>query len=302
MKLKFLLLILPLLWFSKSEAQYDSLVKPGKKWYYTQFDGERNWPRGITEISKTSVSYNGKSYYLLINPSPCYITADTMLIREENKRIYSVALGNSIFHGQERILYEFNLEKGDSFKFSSPAGRDFREFPDSVINVTFYVDTTFYQNNRKKIVLHWMSSSNFIYSTTWVEGIGNLKGWLGYSFHRLGFELSETTCNLVQVCEGNLNIHPNGPGQCNEAILSVDFINHRLNVSPNPTHNNITLKLPNTELYHITIFNVNGKVVKEIELEGNENYEISMEYPKGMYYLNASNRNLKSFNTMIVVD
>ena len=302
MKLKFLLLILPLLVSNKSEAQYDSIVKPGKKWYYTQFDGERNWPRGITEISNNTVTYNGKTYYSLINPSPCYITTDTMLIREENKRIYSVALGNSIFHGQERILYDFNLEKGDSFKFPTTAGRYPGEFPDSVINVTFYVDTTFYQNNRKKIDLRFKVNSNFVFSTTWVEGIGNLKGWLGYSFHRLGFELSETTCNLVQVCEGNLNIHPSRPGQCNEAILSIDGITNRMSVSPNPTHNHITLKLPNTELYHITIFNVNGKVVKEIEVEGNENYEISMEYPKGMYYLNATNRNLRSFNSVVVIN
>jgi hypothetical protein len=302
MKLKLLPLILFLSFFIKSNAQYDSLVKPGKKWYYTLFDGERNWPRGITEISRTTVSYNGKTYYSLINPSPCYLTTDTMLIREENKRVYSVILGNSIFHGQERILYDFNLEKGDSFKFSSPAGRDFREFPDSVLNITFHVDTTFYVNNRKEIRFKYLFTPQHVRSITWLEGIGNESGWLGYSYHRLGYELSESSCGLVQVCDENLKIHPNGPGQCNEAILSVDFNNYRLSVYPIPTQNNITLKLPNTELYQITIFNVNGKVVKEIELEGNENYEISMGYPKGMYYLNATNRNLKSFNTMIVVD
>jgi len=300
MKIKLSLLLFAFILFGHCYAQYDSLVKPGKKWYYKKYDGERWNPGGISEITNDEVIYNNKSYYRLKSHS-CYYDPDTLLIREENKRVYIIGFGKTVFHAQEKILYDFNLLKGDSFTFSTPFERyPPGQFKDSVFQKTYYVDTTFYKDNRKHISLN--AKDIRIDPFTWIEGIGSNGSWVIYFYNRLSLEPSERTCALIQVCDNKSRIHPDPTGQCNDTILSVKNDKRSLRIFPNPAQNSFSLKLSSTEKHHITIFNSNGQMMDEKELQGKHEYEIEFNYPKGVYFINTTSSNSTNYRSVLIVD
>jgi hypothetical protein len=156
----------------------------------------------------------------------CYLREDTI-----EKRIYLVELNDNAYH--ENLLYDFNLEPGDTFKIYT-----FNYYLKSSLNEQLILksirDTSIF--NRSWKIFHFNNNAK------WIEGIGSLYGFFHTANSPYGFVLScyykdnelmykwlevdffQTCCIFTGIEEKSLpgwvkNIYPS-PFQ---DVLSIDF-------------------------------------------------------------------------------
>ncbi len=285
---KRLLFLIILIGFSMSSyAQlYDSLVKPGKKWYYIQFIGEQHIPSngGNIYISEDWRTHDSLDYYKIIDRT--FFKQDSLWIREEDKRIYFLNLNDTMYQGKEVLMYDFNLEKGDSFRFKT---KIFNE--DSFLNALLIVDTTFIINNRKNIKFktgHLLGFGTF-FMENWVEGIG-VKSVLYYSFEHYYFvRQPDFAVRLTCLFDNQKQILPLN-GICDSTLFNPEVEIEPIKIYPNPSRGNFNIHLNDSKLYNFKVYNNLGQQIEEYHLEGSKNYQVKCEFPKGLYRLSISNQ------------
>ncbi len=221
-----------------------------------------------TIIDSKTYSKVYKGYYLFEDSLNNLIT----FIREENKIIYSKNLSGSA----ERILYDFNLNLGDSLSF---------DFETAIV---VKIDSVQLQNNefRKQYYLY---HPDWIYyeddTAKIVEGFGNIKNGLmlpfgvhytdgGFNTYCL-FSPSEVFYNLQSSISDCYKL---------ENPISVQELNSDdLIIYPNPTNNLISFseKISNSRL---SILNLTGQIVFEEKAFSGTQLDISF-LEKGIYFL-----------------
>lgn len=206
------------------------------------------------------------------------------LVREEGTVVYFLPSGPN---SDELIMYDFNLEEGDTFnigQMDTPCIGN-----GSFFNTGYVVEVT--QENiagqERKVIKFSESQNSTIIIDTWIEGIGSLYGFdsFGETFH--------TRTDLACFSNNQITTMFNGFEECSFFILSTDEnLIEQFILSPNPVSEIATLTLPlEITLAQIRVFDLNGKKLLEQHIsEENTSIDFS-SLQSGMYFYQIFSEN-----------
>ncbi|MDP2236560.1 MAG: T9SS type A sorting domain-containing protein [Bacteroidales bacterium] len=261
---------------------------------------EKQWNVMLTAfpLSNTTEIYkiNGDSTVNFIVYSKIWASFDSLatwyfkgLLREESNIVYYIPPS-----GAEGILYDFNLEIGDTTYINNVFCSD---IPIYVI----VIDTVEYFGTSRK---RWLIGENGIVDEIWVEGIGSLNGPL-YSkywnciicpvWELLCFHENDT---LKYMKPFETNCYYSTVGVAEKAIEN-DFI-----VSPNPAKKGNDISLETTsKMLSISVFDVTGRLVKTLNpLHVNKiNIETS-NFEPGLYLITVATEREKIMTRKILIE
>ena len=204
-------------------------------------------------------------------------------IREENKKIYY--LGDTIHYGKpldctnEVLLYDFNLNVGDTFYFGLPQ-TDSLICNNSYWNVVVIsIDTINLGNKlRKRFIFN-------DYTTQWIEGIGNVNGlllsippWIPGSVPQGSLICFKQNDTIVYF---NSNFSECMPLNINEN----NVMNENILVFPNPANDYLIIKSGITQPFTYQLYNIQGILQKEGEVTASQSEINVADLPRGMYIL-----------------
>ena len=244
-----------------SYSQYLPMLEEGNAWgsktshqeeptTYYQFEiGE--------EVEINNVLY--KRIYLNNQVTNCSI-------REEDGIVYQIESSN-----QEKILFDFTLEVGDTFNhpffscFMSGNG------PTTVLSV----NTQFIAGQDRKVLEMSGFSDEF-----WIEGIGSTAGGLFGDVNWIEGESS-----LICFNHKGETYFFNNNTECNIVLSNNEFSINKISVIPNPISEKSILQLPiEAAIDLLVIYNLSGKIIKE-EIITTNNYTINnIDYASGLYF------------------
>ncbi len=273
-------LLFPLIIFVSSYCcyaqNYDSLIKPGKTWdRRCRHASEPSFFSTSVRVLYDTLYYNSKSYYRMafVNSFPY----DSTYVREEGKRVWFLNLDEAKYKREEILMYDFNLEKGDTFMFKHQS----RFHTDSLITEMVIVNNTQIKDSRK-----YIQFAGNVLPNPWIEGLGLYQWDLCYAFYSSYF--SEYSCGLC-VFENQKQVYPVS-GVCDSSSFGIQVIDRiAVKLFPNPAQKVLSVQLPNTSKYTVQFVNLTGEKVDEFEIEGKENYSFSCNYSRGMYFLKITN-------------
>lgn len=226
---------------------------------------------GNTEI------INGKVYYRLIVDEN-----ERCLLREEDGFVYKYDESNNI----DRLLFDFTLEVGDIFNLNGSAYDEGAPCiptaaPRDGIMEVVEISTQFIAGADRKVIIfnEPLPPSTYI---TWIEGIGNISGIDSI------FGTIDGSSPGVLVCFSNNGetYFMNGATSCDNTTLGLDELSkEEIILYPNPVTSVSVLQIPKSfQADLLLVYDVSGKLVKEIVLDGNTHIINTMEYASGLYF------------------
>lgn len=271
--------------FSGKAQQYVPLVVDSTHWFLeTPFWGPppywyaEYYLLGDTVIS--SVSYK-KVYSREELSSSGYGNMTTnfllaALLREDTttKKVYAIPIQNYIGNcqlNQEILLYDFNLQVGDTLKASNLC----LQLNDEVVtNIT--------QGNP------WLSSKSFILNmpTELYEGVGSYYGLLETIF----ISVSGPQRYLIDYCRGGLT-------NCKYLNVGINNRNivENISITPNPILDYFAISSKENFEFEYTVFSVDGQLVKNGT--GKSNINIPVDLKQGIYILQINNEKRQIHHT-----
>ncbi|RMA64524.1 T9SS type A sorting domain-containing protein [Ulvibacter antarcticus] len=224
------------------------------------------------QLGETAV-YNGNTYHQVGTYE------NTAYVREENGIVY---VNNEIFSNDDKILYDFNLELGDSFTltassnlYSDGPATGLMEF--QVTNV----ETQFIAGMDRKIIELKDDLVFPLFTEYWIEGIGSVKGF----DHHHEFVDSGYTGLACFTTNGETYFF-NGATACDNTVLTVeDFSSEKIILSPNPLVNTSILNFPSeVSINQMKIYDITGRLVRS-ETVSKEYVSINaMDFRSGLYF------------------
>lgn len=237
---------------------------------------------------KGDTTINNKTYHqvfslfdsTLSNPNSVYYAA----IREEDRKIYTI-IGNS----PETILYDFNLNVGDTITYTYP--EIFSRVLSKIDSVQLYTG-----EYRKRYILDAIDYLGF--SDTVVEGIGSIQ-WVGL-FNPLVTAIATNGDSYTFTCfkQNEIIYYLNNP-ECDHCfctfLTEIENIKvtEKLLISPNPFTFQTTLKTDNyLQNATLTLYNSLGQQVRQIPNISGMTFNLKREsLPIGLYFLKLSQDN-----------
>lgn len=91
-------------------------------------------------------------------------------------------------------------------------------------------------------------------------------------------------------------------GKAELAELSYKKTNTAFNIYPNPAAENVFINLPDKAIYQISLTNISGKVMKQLETEFYQtNIKINVnDLPKGIYLVELKNKQTKILQKILI--
>jgi len=284
MKKLYILSITFLIVSSVFSQAYRPMLSNSSEWYY--------YTIGLGFQGTTQYSIIGDTTVSNINYSKVYQTSNfnPALLREDslNKKVYSIQWNNN-----EALLYDFNLNPGDTFHISPVYGGGFLTL-DSV-NTNFNSLLPKLQSSCTPDSSNCNINSPKIFyfnnGSIWVEGIGSLSGLLNYKYQNFGCIFS-LTCHFDQL--GNKDLHFSAwqnqqQGECLTILVNVSPLtnkNSQINISPNPS-NSSNILITGKGLNSIKIFNTQGQIVTDVKPIHEETMINLEKQKKGIYFIKA---------------
>ena len=188
------------------------------------------------------------------------------LMREENLKTYFISKESGI----ETILYDFSLEKGDTFEYLIGA------MPTSIILSVLESDSVLINNEWKKRLI-----VSYEVTDTIIENIGSLRGL----FYPLMYGVSGAFHGLLCHFQNNELIYKNPNYSECYYDKAEDFTSTQTTkiedfyIFPNPVDDLVTVSSTNT-VSRIDIFDVLGKQICSLD---NKNTVDVSSFPKGLY-------------------
>lgn len=248
----FLLVFFPFVLEAQSTSFPDSNVVFVNSFYQELPFGQIGWPYQLMEVSNFCVDgsdtlIGNNSYKKVIRcPEQVYHGA----YRSENRKVYFVPKDST----NQYLLYDFSVEVGDTIPqvyFEHFYGEGMF-LPDYSI---YYVDTIFINGNPHKRI-----------NENWVEGIGNLQGFLLEPYFNISQYRVELTCMSVD----NAQLFPmQNTTPCPMDLGVSDDLFSKLVISPNPASERIAITGFDSE-FDVTVHTLQGDIVVCHRTENNE--------------------------------
>lgn len=260
--MKHLIVSLTLLFASISYSQdYLPMLQEGNAWgsksfhiseptVYYQFEiGE--------EVEFNNIFYN--RIYLNNQATNCYI-------REEGGVIYHWDLSDS-----EKVLFDFTLEVGDVFE-KNPITCFTGDYGSSTV---LSINTQFIAGENRKVLEMSGLGNDF-----WIEGIGSKSGGLFG-----GLNWIEGGATLICFNHDGETYFFNNETECNIVLSNNDYSINEIILYPNPISDRSILQLPNeAEIDQLKIYNISGRLIKDIRISSDNYILNNMDYASGLYF------------------
>ena len=292
--LKFFLSFLLLLFFntcSVKAQQYVPLVVDSTHWFTTP-SGQCLYPPpySITEYylvgdtSISSINYK-KVYYRTETQNSCSFSSLSSnfslfaLLREDTttKKVYAILFENtnSCPLNQEVLLYDFDLQVGDTLKQQDLC----LLLNDDVVTSTFPPNDWIPTAN----AYHLSDGGSVLY-----EGVGSTYGL----FDEIFISVSGPQPLLYDYCRGGLS-------NCNYLITSVDNleVDENINVFPNPIIDWFTIQSLEYFEFSYRVFSIDGALI--LENKSITNNKIPFAVNKGIYFYQIISQN-KSYSGKLI--
>lgn len=196
-----------------------------------------------------------------------------MLIREENGKIYTRTSQNS---DEEQMIYDFNIDEGDTFVFSLYGGS----------YIVYRVDSVNVNDNLlKRLYLKGISDENIC--DEWIEGVGSVNYPLLYPFQSISMHAYG---KLLCVKQNNVTAFMNPQyNTCYIPFMNLESVdNTSIKIYPTLVKDNIYMVSDNNKPMDISFVNISGHIVKTIRTNGSKEIDIS-SLPSGIYNVIINN-------------
>lgn len=190
-----------------------------------------------------------------------------MLIREENGKIYTRTSQNS---DEEQMIYDFNLDEGDTFVFSLYGGS----------YIVYRVDSVNVNDNLlKRLYLKGISDENIC--DEWIEGVGSVNYPLLYPFQSISMHAYG---KFLCVKQNNVTAFMNPQyNTCYIPFMNLESVdNTSIKIYPTLVKDNIYVVSDNNKPMDISFVNISGHIMKTIRTKGSKEIDIS-SLPSGIY-------------------
>ncbi len=234
------------------------------------------------EFAKTNgdTIIDGKQYTIITRPN-----YPTCFIREDNGLVYCKYSSNPSYYTSEFLLYNFNLQVGDTMQTVLIYDGLYEYWTLRVVSEgSLLVGDTYH----KKIVLSGWNEITFI------EGVGSMQG-LFYQEIPPTEWFSFLTCFSMNDTIFSLNGDGSTrAGTCWEITDIKEPESSTITVSPNPTSNFIRINAP--QISKAELFTINGQKVLETK---SQNINL-MDYESGIYVLkvHSADKSVKIFKVV----
>lgn len=245
-----------------------------------------------------TITINGVDYKQMFidGTASCYL-------REENGFVYKYDMYDEV----DRVLIDMNLQEGDVFNLVGSAYDSTSPSCNSIDGTLEYntlnVDAVEFVEiagaTRKVITFNEWAIGTGV-PIQWIEGIGNLAGFDSF------WEFIDVTAGQALVCFTNNSgtYFFNDASSCDNTTLGVtDFSQDKIILYPNPVNTKSILQFPieaNIDL--LKIYNISGKLVKEVNVPTNHFIVDMMQYPAGLYFYQVFSKERLMKTTQIVVE
>jgi len=263
--------------FSQSYAE---LPDSNAKWINTHrtFTGipgnDPEWQIQYCAFGNDTV-LNAKTYFKIDTCGGGYKGA----LRNDNGKVHFIPKDSTA----EFLLYDFTLNEGDTIKdvyVESPNGYPnlYNLYIDSGAVDSVLLDGVY----RKRIA--------FEFGLGWIEGIGNSQGLFWEPWGNLSAYALELYCLSV----GGITVYPDaGFGAC-ESFITIDEeveAIHELDVFPNPTKTDFTVKL-NSPFQELCVIDAKGiEIISALNLSNNSHTIQLAPFPNGIYLIIVKAKN-----------
>lgn len=235
-------------------------------------------------LKNSDTTINAITYHKLYRSEDSTFTENEFYggLREQARRVYLFEMGN------ERLIYDFNLNEGDTFRNSGVAHDGVVSNIDSVNIGGQY---------RKRYSFNLIGGVNLAWSGTWIEGIGN--SGIGGLIHTLpmqptGDYATDNICARVN----NTWIYHNpeySSSSCYSSGLSLDNPSARNQVTlivPNPVTDLSRLVVEgNIKFDRMDVYDCRGIKIRTYTCNGKNTVFIDREtYVSGLYLYRLSDR------------
>ena len=226
-----------------------------------------------------SVIVDGMTYTRVYNNNG----QTSCLVREDNGLIYKY----SEISEEEVLYYDFTLELGEVFIL--PQNGDQYCGWDGFNNVAFdmevtNVSTQFIAGEDRKVIEFDFFNELGIFET-WIEGIGSVLG-----FDPIG-ETIDITFGTALVCftkNGETTFFNDATSCDNTTLNADDFILEDVVLYPNPVISTSILHFTSEGMADtVKVYNVEGKMVKELPVTSDYILLNAMEFRSGLYFYQA---------------
>ncbi len=194
--------------------------------------------------------------------------------------------------GQEILLYDFDVEVGDTIHLGS------RTKVVQDIDSLLLIDGT----SAKRIIFGFWTEDQQFSHDFWIEGLGSYNGLLGSRLPRRSFP-GPRHFNLCSYFGGSMELVYSltmiegmpmleGDFDCNTILQNHQpFKEELFKISPNPSSGNITLRLPQTSgKVWLTVFDYTGRPILSRTVDHLQPEGIEIELPTGFYVIHCQNK------------
>jgi hypothetical protein len=267
----FVLSFFPVALIAQQPSFPDSNVVFVNSFYQELPFGQIGWPYQLMDVTNFCVAgsdtliANDTFKKVIKCPEQLYHGA----YRSENRKVYFVPKDST----NQYLLYDFSVEVGDTipqvyFEYFYGDGMFLTDY------VIDYIDTIIINGNPHKRI-----------NNNWVDGIGNLQGFLLEPYFNISQYRVELTCMSID----NALYYPmQGADPCPMDLGVSDDLFSKLVISPNPAADRIAIKGIETE-FEVIVRNIQGYIVLAQRMENNE-LEIA-QLTAGMYLLQITSNN-----------
>jgi hypothetical protein len=252
------------LFLLQNEINAQSLIDTSKSW--TVDECTVQWGLAcipFTYAFQGDTIINSTTYHIL-QPGNHFLREDSL-----SKKVFDLQAGA----GQEMLLYDFDLNKGDTFLLNC-----------SSVNQPMIVDSvdTFQYNGiwRKRIMFDWQSG---LFGTIWIEGIGGTCG-IVHNFSTICMIDGGAFLTCADSSGTQIYQNPYFPG-CNVVLdIEDNSLKNSCTIFPNPFQDKIIIDFQQKKELKFQLHNSFGQKVFETILVSERN-EVNLAFlATGIYY------------------
>lgn len=293
----FFLSLFFLSWASCLFAQsYQSIIDVNQEWEALTCPICRQYPNS----SYWTVTVSFAAQDTLID-SLIYREIDNKHVREDNGRFYLLVvtqhrINNNVFtDSTEKLLYDFNAEKGDTLYMNNPGYVNTLGEPNyyAILEVdSIMVNGTW----RKRLEVYSDMPSAVANQYYWIEGIGNsIYGVLSYWSPVMAQDYY--FCGVRDKSNGQILFDNNS---CSDFTSSQNIPTNQdqLQLYPNPTTGVVYLENGNPTPVDVRVYNVSGQLVEQYREV--EDYFSIANLQKGVYLVVVQGEEIDDFYQEVI--